>query len=113
MKRESRTGIGPSSQRVMVNNGPKVEEVQKATGKTFRAVPIQEAARRTTMAYKHGDTKHNAPNHEKEAAAAQDPDHKDKDNAPGGDRSGSASGGPWQSGGGHGHAGGGRGKGHG
>ncbi|HTL59574.1 MAG TPA: DUF6600 domain-containing protein, partial [Candidatus Limnocylindrales bacterium] len=118
MKRESRTVTGASSQRVMVNNGPKVEEVQKATGKTFRAVPIQEASRRTTMAYKHGgaDAKYKTQGHGKEEQAAHESDHKDKDDAPGGDRSGAGSGGPWQSGGpgsGHGHGGGGRGKGHG
>src|SRR5437016_4363108 len=57
VKRESRS-TGVSSQRVMVNQGPKIEEVQRATGKTFRAVSIQEAARRTTAsaAIKHGGT---------------------------------------------------------
>ena len=110
VKRETRTGISAGSQQVMVNQGPKVEEVQKATGKTFRAVPIQEAARRTAMtaSYKHGsnEPKSTTQGHTKESQSQREPDQKNHDEAAGADRSGPASGGPWQSGGGHGHGGG-------
>jgi len=45
--RESRALAGAASQKVMVNHGPALESVQKATGRTFAAVPIHEAVRRT------------------------------------------------------------------
>jgi hypothetical protein len=117
VKREARTATGSGSQRVMVNQGPKIEEVQKATGKTFQPVPIQEAARRTTMtaSYKRGgnEPKGTSQGHSKETQATREPDHKDRDSITGTDRSAPPSGGPWQSGGsggGHGHGGGGHGK---
>jgi hypothetical protein len=111
VKRETRSGISAGTQPVMVNQGPKLEEVQKATGKTFRAVPIQEAARRTaTASYKRGGEPKTTPaGHGKETTAAREPDRKDHDIITAADRSGPPSGGPWQSagtGGGHGHGGG-------
>ena len=47
IKRESRTLGGTGVQKVMINHGPEPETVQKATGRTFGAIPIQEAVRRT------------------------------------------------------------------
>jgi len=48
IKRETRT-IGGRSQRVVVNEGPGVEVVQKATRKQFAAAPVQEVDRRTSV----------------------------------------------------------------
>jgi hypothetical protein len=48
IKRETRN-IGGRSQRVVVNEGPGVEVVQKATRKQFAAVPVQEVDRRTVV----------------------------------------------------------------
>jgi hypothetical protein len=114
VKRETRNGIGVSSQRVMVNQGPKVEEVQRFTGKSFRTVPIQEAARRTVPAAspKHGgpETKSKAESHDPKVQSAHDADRGGRDDVPGGDRSGPSSGSFWRSGGpsgGHGNGGGG------
>jgi hypothetical protein len=45
--RESRNFGGPASQKVMVNRGPTLESVQKASGRTFKSTSIQEAVRRT------------------------------------------------------------------
>jgi hypothetical protein len=47
LKRESRSFPGAGSQRVMVNQGPGVEMIQKAAGRTLGAVSIREAVRRT------------------------------------------------------------------
>ncbi len=49
VSRESRTLGGAGPQKVMVNNGPKPEAVQKATGRTFKAVSIHDAVRRTAQ----------------------------------------------------------------
>jgi hypothetical protein len=111
VKRETRSVTSAGAQRVMVNQGPKVEEVQKATGKPFRPVSIQEAARRTaTASYKRGgEPKTISAGHGKETTAAREPDRKDHDITTAADRSGPPSGGPWQSAGagnGHGHGGG-------
>src|SRR5439155_12440830 len=46
IRRETRT-IAGTPQRVVVNRGPGVDPIQKATGKTFTPVPIHEAVRRT------------------------------------------------------------------
>lgn len=48
-KRETRSFDGAASQRVVVNEGPGVELIQKATGKKVSAVPIREAARQTPV----------------------------------------------------------------
>ena len=63
IKRESRTFGANGAQKVMVNHGPAVETVQKASGRTFAAVSIQEAARRTVVHTRseHAVT-HSAPN---------------------------------------------------
>ena len=47
VKRESRSFDGRTSQPVIVNEGPGIEVVQKATGKKFAAVKIQEVVRQT------------------------------------------------------------------
>jgi hypothetical protein len=47
IKRETRTVGGAGPQKVVVNEGPGLDVVQKATGKQVKAVPIQEAARQT------------------------------------------------------------------
>lgn len=41
--------IDGASRKIAVNDGPSVESVQKATGKTIATVPVQEAIRRTSM----------------------------------------------------------------
>jgi len=45
--RETRTVGRGAPQKVVINNGPGVEMIQKATGRQIKPVPIQEAARRT------------------------------------------------------------------
>ncbi len=47
MKQESRAFSG-ASQKVMVNHGPSVQALQKASGKTFGVVPIHQAVGRNT-----------------------------------------------------------------
>lgn len=119
VKRETRTGISSSSQRVMVNNGPKVEEVQRATGRTFRAVPIQEAARKTVAAaaLRRGgnEPKSKTEVHGPDAQPQREADRNERVDNHGRDQVGPSSGGPWQSspGGGHGNGKDGHGKGHG
>jgi hypothetical protein len=44
IKRETRSFAGAAGQRVVVNEGPRVDEIQKATGKTANSVSIREAA---------------------------------------------------------------------
>ena len=48
VKRESHNLGNSAPQHVMANHGPSLDMVQKASGKTFTAVPIREAAARTT-----------------------------------------------------------------
>ncbi len=48
VKRESRTFDG-RKQTVMVNEGPRVDVIEKATGKKFAAVPVREADRQTSV----------------------------------------------------------------
>jgi len=47
IKHESRDFHGSSSQRVLVNHGPSVELVEKASGRAIKSIPIREATRRT------------------------------------------------------------------
>jgi len=47
--RESHVFGTAASQKVMVNHGPSLETVQKATGRTFTSVPIQEVVHRTAL----------------------------------------------------------------
>lgn len=47
VKRETRNIGGPTPQRVVVNEGPGLAMVQKASGKTLRSVPIREEARQS------------------------------------------------------------------
>jgi hypothetical protein len=47
VSRETRSLGGPSAQKVMVNHGPGIEMVQKASGKTFVAAPITQVVHRT------------------------------------------------------------------
>jgi hypothetical protein len=49
LKHETRTIAGGASQRVVVNEGPGVELVEKATGKPVKAVSIREVAGRTAV----------------------------------------------------------------
>ena len=101
VKRETRS-TGVSSQRVMVNQGPKIEEVQRATGKMFRAVSIQEAARRTTAsaAIKHGGAEPRAKEsaHDSAAQSAWQAEPRRRDDTHTADRPGSSDG-YWSSGG--------------
>ncbi len=46
-KREARTFGNAGSQKVMVNHGPSIDMVQKASGRSITAVPIHDAVRRT------------------------------------------------------------------
>jgi len=46
--RETKSFEGASPQRVVINHGPSVEIVQKASGKSFSPTPIQEVTRRIT-----------------------------------------------------------------
>ncbi len=79
MKRESHTFGGSPSQRVMVNQGPNPEQLQKVSGKRFAAVPIREAAQRTA-----GPTKNKQPS--AEARAGKPKDAVDKGSDHGADR---------------------------
>src|SRR5262249_44386338 len=89
IKRESRSLGGAGTQKVMVNHGPAVETVQKASGRTFTAVPIQEAVRsksartQTTHAVagskaNQGETKtENHADHGSDFGSDHGPDHSD------------------------------------
>jgi len=48
-KRETRNLNGSGPQNVIVNEGPGIDIIQKATGKKTEAVPIREAARQTPL----------------------------------------------------------------
>ena len=81
LTRESRALGGSVSQKVMVNHGPALETVQKATGRTFAAVPIQEAVRRTATRapIKHESTNSRGASDKREADLRPDhgSDHRD------------------------------------
>ena len=47
IKRETRMVGGPQAQKVVVNEGPGVDAIQKASGRKVRAMPIQQVARQT------------------------------------------------------------------
>jgi len=49
VRTESRTFADGGSRKVMVNNGPAVADVEKASGKKFKPVAIQEAAQRARV----------------------------------------------------------------
>ena len=49
IKRETRTISGSGQQRVVVNEGPGVDMVQRATGKRLATISIREASRRTPV----------------------------------------------------------------
>ena len=49
IKRETRTAAGAPSQRVIVNEGPSVDLVEKATHQKLSAVPIREAVHQTPV----------------------------------------------------------------
>ncbi len=86
IKRESHSLGGAASQKVMVNHGPSLDMVQKASGKSFTAVPIREAAHRTTV---HAQNKRTAADNrgpQDKGAAANQSDHgSDHGDAPGKD----------------------------
>src|ERR1043166_7724530 len=56
IKRETRTVEGAGPRKVVVNEGPGLDMVQKSTGRKFKPVPIQEAVRQTPLppALSHG-----------------------------------------------------------
>lgn len=89
LKRESRNFAGAGSQRVMVNQGPGVEMIQKAAGKTLSAVPIREAVRRTRgpAELKHGaiGSKEKGEWPDSPGQAAPGPDRGGRDDAHGRD----------------------------
>lgn len=114
VKRESRT-IGTSSQRVMVNNGPKIEELQRSTHKAFAAVPIQQAATRTLTSRgvnrDRKEVRSKPDNHDSVPQSSRDGGHNNWDDSAG-DRGRAASDSSWGRGdSGHGHGGGGHGRG--
>ncbi len=49
VRREERSIGGGKPQKVVINEGPGLEPIRKATGEPVRAVPIQEAVRRTAV----------------------------------------------------------------
>jgi hypothetical protein len=49
IRRENRTVSGGTAQQVVINQGPGIDPIQKATGKTVSAVPIGDAVRRTPV----------------------------------------------------------------
>jgi hypothetical protein len=49
IKHDTRTVAGAGPQRVVINQGPAVGVVQKASGKTFKPMPIHEAVRQTSV----------------------------------------------------------------
>jgi hypothetical protein len=49
IKRETRSVGGSAPRRVLINEGPGIEAVRKATGNKVKSVPIQEAALRTPV----------------------------------------------------------------
>jgi hypothetical protein len=49
VKRETRVIAGAGPQKVVVNEGPNVATIQKATGKTFSPTPIREVVRQTPV----------------------------------------------------------------
>jgi len=90
LTRESRAFGGSASQKVMVNHGPALEVVQKATGRTFSAVPIQEAVRRGVA---RTQTIHQAANsrNTKDKREADVPDNRsERHDSPGRDSLGSS-----------------------
>lgn len=64
IKRESRNLGSSASQKVMVNHGPSPDLVQKASGRSFKAVSIHEAARRSTPPKQMAQAKQPAPTRE-------------------------------------------------
>jgi hypothetical protein len=49
IRRETRTFAGAAAQKVVVNNGPGVDDLRRATGKSVNPVPIREAADRNPV----------------------------------------------------------------
>jgi hypothetical protein len=100
IKRESRTFGAASAQKVMVNHGPALETVQKASGRTFASVSIQEAVRRTSLRSQtaHAVTRPSS-NHD-ERRADKDSDHGSEHSSDRVDgRENDHSGNPWGGGG--------------
>ncbi len=73
LKRESRNLGGSGSQKVMINRGPAPEMIGKASGKTFTAVPIHEALRRTAPPRQMAQASKQAGPTEREKAAHSRP----------------------------------------
>jgi hypothetical protein len=49
LKRETRSIDGAKPQKVVINEGPGRNTIQKATGREFRVTPIREAVRQTPL----------------------------------------------------------------
>jgi len=116
--RETRSFSGSGSQRVMVNKGPGAEMVQRAAGKTIRAVSIRDAVQRTSgpREMKRGgmEPKPKGESHDFGGQSTREAAKAGRDDPHGPDRATPSSGGFWQSGGpGGGHGSGGGGHGHG
>lgn len=103
MARESRSLPGADSQKVIVNRGPDVAMVSKASSRSFKAVPIQEAARRNAGHEPSREVRNSQQRTRPEEPGDRGADH--NDGAPGNsDSHGSAFGG--ERGGGRSHGGG-------
>ncbi len=104
VKREARSFGGSGSQKVMVNHGPSVDHVQRATGKTFSPVSARDlTARSTARAQTKGavaDTRGSHARNSPDRAADRGPDrgdspgkHESKSAMDGSDHGGRGSGG--------------------
>ncbi len=86
VKRESRSLGGPGAQKVMVNHGPSLDQVQKASGRTFTTVSIRDAANRTAGPSAKSRTVAQAPAPRNDNAPGANPDHgPDRTDSPGKD----------------------------
>jgi hypothetical protein len=72
LKRETRNFDSSGPQKVMVNEGPGLQVIEKATGKKVRQVPIREAAVQTPVPAEMARKTSDSPKKEK-SSAAQDP----------------------------------------
>jgi len=75
VKRESLSLGGASARKVMVNDGPSVEMVQKASGKIVRLTSIHDAVRPTAAAAPASHAAANLHNRKEKPAGPEQPDH--------------------------------------
>ena len=73
VRSETRNLGGAGPQKVMVNEGPGVDTIQKATGKKIQAVPIHEAVRQTSVPAEVTRKKDASPGKDKSAITPEQP----------------------------------------